>query len=179
MISSFPGGMSSAAPEADDAFAHSLATLTPSLRHYVCGQLGAVDGVDDVVQESCLRALRYRGSVGGNDLRALLYRIAANVMADRHRRTESHRCADHCPLDVVELPTADGQPEQVQIGRQNLALILVAIRGLPPRCRDAFLLHRFEGLSYRDIAQRFGTSPRTVENQIAHALAACRRALGD
>ncbi|WP_370450264.1 sigma factor-like helix-turn-helix DNA-binding protein, partial [Caulobacter sp. 602-1] len=30
------------------------------------------------------------------------------------------------------------------------------MRELPPRCRDAFLLHRFEDLSYRQIADRLG-----------------------
>src|SRR5580765_7677036 len=130
--------------------------LTPSLRHHLRGQLDPTDAVDDVVQESCLRALRYRGTVTDNELRALLYRIAANVVADRYRRAESHRAADHCSLETSELPTSEGQPEQVHIGRQNLSLIMAAVRALPPRCREAFLLHRFENLSYREIAERFG-----------------------
>lgn len=178
----FSTELNPAAPVAlatDDAFGRSLAGTIPGLRQHLRGQLSAADAVDDVVQESCLRALRYRGSIAGEDLRAMLYRIAANVITDRHRRAESHRAHDHCALDEAELPPAGAGPEQVEMGRENLALIMDAIGHLPPRCREVFVLHRFEGLSYREIGQRLGTSPRTVENQVAHALAACMNVIGD
>jgi RNA polymerase sigma factor (sigma-70 family) len=177
-------GTRSLAPEAlpqDDVFAKTLSAITPSLRQHLLKQLGTSDAADDVIQESCLRILRYRDRVEESELRALLFRIAANVIADRHRRAQTHHVTEHDPLEVAEthLPADNSQPEHVQIGRQDLALIIAAIRNLPPRCRQAFVLHRFDGLSYREIADGFGTSPRTVENQIAHALATCRRALGE
>lgn len=161
------------------AFAQILRGLAPGLQRHLNAQIGSGDAVDDIVQETFLRMLRYRDVTDSNELRALLYRVAANVVIDRHRQAQSHRADDHCALDTPNLPAAELQPERVHAGRQNLALIKAAIRDLPPRCREAFLLHRFEGLSYREIALRFGTSVRTVENQIAHALAACRRAVGE
>ncbi len=39
-----------------------------------------------------------------------------------------------------------------------------------PRTREAFLLHRFDGMSYAEIAQRFNISTRAVTNHIAKAL---------
>ena len=95
--------------KANDAFARALAALTPSLRVHLRGQLGTADAVDDVVQESCLRMLRYRDTVSGDDLRSLLYRVAANVVADRFRRAQSQHAPDHYPLDSVELPANERQ----------------------------------------------------------------------
>jgi RNA polymerase sigma-70 factor (ECF subfamily) len=44
------------------------------------------------------------------------------------------------------------------------------IRALPPRTRDAFLLHRFEDQTYGQIAKRLGVSVSMVEKHIAEAL---------
>ena len=41
---------------------------------------------------------------------------------------------------------------------------------LDPRTREVFLLHRSEGLSYGEIAERLGISPEAVERHIADAL---------
>eukprot|EP01032_Pedospumella_encystans_P004658 gene4658-5533_t len=47
------------------------------------------------------------------------------------------------------------------------------IDGLPPRCREAFVLYKFDGLSYAEVAERMGISVRTVEMQLRIAMAAC------
>ncbi|ATH98836.1 sigma factor-like helix-turn-helix DNA-binding protein [Alcaligenes faecalis] len=54
------------------------------------------------------------------------------------------------------------------------ARMLAMIEALPRRRRDAFVLHRFEGLNYKEIATRMGTSPRVVEHYIRMAMLACR-----
>jgi RNA polymerase sigma-70 factor (ECF subfamily) len=46
----------------------------------------------------------------------------------------------------------------------------IAIRRLPPRCREIYLLHRRHGLSYSEVAATLGLAPKTIENQMARAL---------
>ncbi|HTS00565.1 MAG TPA: sigma-70 family RNA polymerase sigma factor, partial [Bacteroidota bacterium] len=53
-----------------------------------------------------------------------------------------------------------------------------AVNELPGRCRSVFLLSRIEGKSNAEIAGLLGTSIRTVEHQVSHALRVLRRALG-
>jgi RNA polymerase sigma-70 factor (ECF subfamily) len=54
-----------------------------------------------------------------------------------------------------------------------------AIRLLPEKCREAFLLSRVENLSYKSIALKMGTSVNTVEKQIGKALRILRVHIGN
>lgn len=54
-----------------------------------------------------------------------------------------------------------------------------AIASLPETYRDAFLMHRFEGKSYKEIAEIFNMSPKTIDYRIQQALKLLRKELGD
>lgn len=51
------------------------------------------------------------------------------------------------------------------------------IEGLPERCRIIFLLSRWDGLSYKEIANELGISIKTVENQVSKALKRIRNTI--
>jgi len=52
-----------------------------------------------------------------------------------------------------------------------------SLEKLTPRCREIFLLNRFEGIKNQEIAEKLGISKRTVELQISNALKILRREL--
>jgi RNA polymerase sigma-70 factor, ECF subfamily len=52
-----------------------------------------------------------------------------------------------------------------------------AVKQLPEQCRTIFQMSRFEGLKYKDIAERLGISVKTVENQMGKALKVLRTKL--
>lgn len=54
-----------------------------------------------------------------------------------------------------------------------------AMQELPERCRTVFQLSRFEGLKYREIADKLDISIKTVENQMGKALRIMRNKLSD
>jgi RNA polymerase sigma-70 factor (ECF subfamily) len=54
-----------------------------------------------------------------------------------------------------------------------------AIQNLPEKCREVFILCRFEELKYAEIAQRLDISVKTVEMQISIALKKLRKELAD
>ncbi len=71
-------------------------------------------------------------------------------------------------------------------GHNNLAetnelqmKIRMAIDKLPPERRRVFIMHRFEELKYKEIADKLNISIKTVENQIGKALAFLRNELKD
>ena len=160
-------------------FSDWLRQLEPILRGYVVRRAELPpDALADVVQETFLRLLRYRDVDDAEELRWIMLRVASSVLVDRHRRARGTQL----PLDedhAAHGMDAEPGPERVAQCAETWGVIRQAISELPPQCRRVFLLHRFRGMKYREIADRFGVSTRTVENQVALALARCRAALGD
>ncbi len=61
---------------------------------------------------------------------------------------------------------------------ENLDKIIArAINSLPGRCREIFLLSRYEGLKYKEISGRLNLSINTIETQMSIALRKLRREL--
>ena len=53
--------------------------------------------------------------------------------------------------------------------RERLKVVGAALDRLPQRTRASFLMHRIDGLKYREIAERLGVSQSAVEKHIARA----------
>lgn len=54
-----------------------------------------------------------------------------------------------------------------------------ALDDLPDKCREIFLMNRFDGLKYREIAEKLNISIKTVETQMSRALKSLRERLSD
>src|SRR2546428_834584 len=81
---------------------------------------------------------------------------------------------DDSDLAGSSVPAADQTIETADL----VARLEQALDQLPERRRQVFLLRWKEGKSYHEIARLLGVSPKTVENQMTHALRALRRLLG-
>ncbi|WP_312218212.1 sigma-70 family RNA polymerase sigma factor [Brevundimonas sp.] len=68
------------------------------------------------------------------------------------------------------------QPDEEDRKRRALAR---AIRRLPRRCRDVFVLHRFAGMALEQIAEHLGIEKRAVETRLAEALVRLTRAVDE
>lgn len=54
-----------------------------------------------------------------------------------------------------------------------------ALDDLPEKCREIFMMNRFDNLKYREIAEKLNISVKTVETQMSRALKALRATLSD
>jgi RNA polymerase sigma-70 factor (ECF subfamily) len=125
---------------------------------------------EDVAQDACVRALRVAQPEAVRQPAHYLMRIIGNLFIDL-KRGRQREAALFQPLTNVEPKPGNAiDPERILAGKQELGTVLAAIDALPPRCREAFTLHRFHGLSYAAIARRMGVSTGTVEKQIAEAM---------
>lgn len=137
---------------------------------------GAVDA-DDVAQDACMRALDVQEPRSVRDPIRYLFRIARNLVIDRRRKRVREAVLSES-LAVIECGSStQADPERILAGKQDLKRVLAAIESLPPRCRQAFTLHRFGGLSYAAIARQMGVSTSMVEKHIAEAMVRVTRAL--
>jgi RNA polymerase sigma factor (sigma-70 family) len=151
-----------------------LTTWMASNLRWLKGQLRrrgrTTEEAEDLIQEAWLRVFEYceRGQV--REPERVLVRTVSNLMRneDRHRRRHPY-----VGQAVEELSLADAAPlpEEVLASRQRLTHVLNALATVDTRTREAFLLHRTDGLSYPQIAKQLGVSVSTVEKRIAWAMA--------
>ena len=62
-------------------------------------------------------------------------------------------------------------------GRELERIINETLKELPERCRQIFLMNRFEGMKYHEIANRLSISVKTVEANMSKALKVFRKKL--
>jgi RNA polymerase sigma-70 factor (ECF subfamily) len=126
--------------------------------------------VDDLVQEVFLRLARQDGTETIDNPQAYVFQVAANILRDRGRRRLTHSADEHQSFED-ELHGADAlSPERVLAARQSVARLKVALLKLPLRTQQVFVLHRFEGLRYGEIANRLGVSLSAVEKHMMKAM---------
>lgn len=148
------------------------------LLNFLTRQVKDRDTAADLAQESYLRVLGAQAS-GQTvlNVRALLFHTARNLIIDRHRRAV-HRQHDKLDdLHETELPVAPAhlQPEEALASMQAVRAYVRTIEALPPRCREAFVLHIFDGWSQVQIAAQMGVSVSMVEKHVVRGMLACRQ----
>jgi RNA polymerase sigma-70 factor (ECF subfamily) len=129
--------------------------------------------VDDLIQEGFLRLCLYQQErkVPVRDPVAFLVDVVEKAHIDRLRRaTITRRIFSDQPLEEVDCADTGSLPEQDVEACQLIARIEKSLASANPRTREAFLLHRFDGMSYLEIAERFSISTRAVTKHIAKAL---------
>ena len=128
---------------------------------------------EDVVQEVLLGVWRHRERFDFDDPTPYLVRAVRNrVLSCRRRQGTEWRWLRLHPHQTSEAPPAI-RLEHDELLRDFYA----AMRALPERRREIFVLHRVNGLSYAQIASVLGISVKTVENQMGRALDRLRKAL--
>ena len=126
------------------------------------------DDAEDLLHSAFVRLAEYRERASVVNPAAFLVRTAANLAVDERRR----RARRETVTDVAELlEIADEQPLQSEVlaARERLQRVMAGLESLGPRTREIFLMHRIEGLKYREIADRLGVTVSAVEKHIAKA----------
>ena len=139
----------------------------PALRRYFEKRAGAADA-DDLVQEVFLAMHTRTAADSVENVKGYLFRVAANVLSRRiGQRRPSHTLygAFGRISDADEITS-----ERIVMGREALERVVAALEGLPARTAQAFLLHRFEELTYPVIAERMGISVKAVEALMTRAM---------
>ncbi|MBD8873946.1 sigma-70 family RNA polymerase sigma factor [Rhodanobacter sp. DHB23] len=140
-------------------------------------RLGSLADAQELAQESFLRmlALERLGQQQADSPRAFLFRIAANLAVDRLRM---RKLRDVPPIEEVPEPMPELHlapvPERHAMASEQWRELQVALRELPAKTSQAFVLHVLEGRDFDAIAQTMNLSARMVRYHVTRALAHCR-----
>lgn len=148
----------------------------PLIRRFLVARLRSESDADDLVQETFMRYRKVLENEDVENSRALLFKIARNLSVDHIRRQSRASTREKAwagqrtgtvPGDLVDIaPDA----ESALASRQQLERVVAIVEGLSPKVRQAFTLHKFEGLPHKAVAERMGISKGTVEKHMIKAL---------
>jgi RNA polymerase sigma factor (sigma-70 family) len=126
---------------------------------------------EDLVQEAFVRMQVYcqQGGVV-REPEAFLARTVLNLAVDARRR-DRRDLYEKQSVEDMYLVDLSPSPDEVFAAEQRLLRIRRSLAVLSERTQQAFFLHRLEGFSYAEIAQRLGVSVSAVEKHIANAVA--------
>ena len=131
---------------------------------------------EDIVQTVFLKLWEYREKMEiETSLKSFLLKSVRNACLDelRHKQViREHESYSEIFGSIYNLDT-----EHYILYSDLHAQLNDALGKLPNVCKDAFEMNRFEGLKYKEIAQRLEVSERTVEVRIGKAIGLLRQHL--
>jgi len=128
---------------------------------------------EDLVQETCVRAIQAMGSLRDNsNVKSWLFTILRNIWLNqlRHRRSVPETIElnpeESSPGFYAE---AEKDPHALYVSKIESEQVRMAMEQLPIEFREVILLREFQDLSYQEIASFLGCPPGTVMSRLARA----------
>jgi RNA polymerase sigma-70 factor (ECF subfamily) len=146
-----------------------------SLLRFLRARLHSQDEAKEVAQEAYVQMLGLDNPAAVNYMQGYLFRTAANIATNRLKSGAARRRIDQ--IVFFDIPHDSRTPQHTLDMRQQLANVSEALERLPPLCRRAFILVRYEGMSVDDAAAEMGLHPRKVRRFVQRAFLSCQRAL--
>jgi RNA polymerase sigma factor (sigma-70 family) len=125
--------------------------------------------VDEVVQEAYARLWTADADQIIN-ARAYLFVTARHIVSEQVRRSRIVSIELMADLETLNIVDNEVNAHRRLSGQQELARLRQILSKLPPKCRLAFQLKKFDGLSQREIAGQMNIAESTVEKHLAKAL---------
>lgn len=143
------------------------------LKRFLSRLLSNPHDVDDIVQETFIRAhLAERNSIIEQP-KSYLFKIARNAALNQLRqemRKPTDFIEDYHPSAVM---LQDGSLEDEVMAQQKFEILCGAIATLPPKCRKVYLMRKVYAMSYKEIAESLGISVKTVSMHIEKGYSRC------
>jgi RNA polymerase sigma-70 factor (ECF subfamily) len=143
---------------------------------------------EELAQEVFLRVYRARQSYRAEArFSTWLYRIATNLAVNHARDTKYERAARNVYLDAPDEQTgmitdvADDEPsvEQRLLREERMKAIRTHVMALPERQRMAVLMHKYQGMDYREIGEVLKLSDSATKSLLFRAYQTLRGKLKD
>jgi RNA polymerase sigma-70 factor, ECF subfamily len=154
----------------DDAIAALVDQYASALYRVAYSVLRDAADAEDAVQETFLRVLRHRDTLGEvRDHRVWLIRIVWNIVLDRKRRAKTRPETDDVAELARVLPSTGLSAEEAAAAAQHHAHVLACVEKLPVKERQVLMLSAFDELTSVEIASVLDITESSVRSRLFRA----------
>ncbi|ACU04194.1 RNA polymerase sigma factor [Pedobacter heparinus] len=147
------------------------------LQNHAIRKLTDMDDVEDILQELFIDLWDKRAAIYlTTGLVNYLYTAMRNRIFNHFYKKQ--REGNYLNSLVAVIERGEYVTDLALREKEYTEIIKAEIDALPERMREVFLLHRNEGLTYKEIAEQLGTSELTVATQVKKSLKTLRLRLG-
>lgn len=142
--------------------------LLSKLRRLLASRGQHSDAIDDLMQEAFLRLQVYCRDRPVHNTEAFMVRTVLNLAAEQGRRSGSSPVTlNDAAVEMVIDPSPP--PDEMYVRQKKMQCMKAGLQRLNARPREVLLMHRIDGLSHVQIAERLGISVSMVEKHVARA----------
>ncbi len=125
---------------------------------------------EDVVQDVFMHLWKNNKQLALNTtMQAFLFSSVKNKVYENGRTRKAYQQAiDRYHNQKKDYLSVKSENDEAYY--MNMERLSSLLRHLPPKCRNVFALHKFNGLTYAEIAEKEGISIKTVENHLSKAV---------
>jgi RNA polymerase sigma-70 factor, ECF subfamily len=162
------------------AFARLFARVAPKVHAFFMRSFRDETVADELMQTTFLRVHRARESYKPDlPFRPWLFTIAAHIRRDEWRRR--YRVPENSgeeALFAADQAAAVSRARDQEAAKDRFSEVLAAMDALPEMHRTILQLHRYEGMTYGEIAAVLGSTPGAIRQHAFRAYANLRQKLG-
>ena len=145
---------------------------SPWLLGWLNKKLSCPHHAADLTHDTFVRLLKNEEQVTSiRDPRSFLTKVAKGLLIDRWRRSEIERTYMQALARLPEVVAVSSEDREEAL--ETLVQISKVLDSLPKKTKEAFLLSRFDGLTYSQIAVKLNISVSSVRKYIFKATTRC------
>jgi RNA polymerase sigma-70 factor (ECF subfamily) len=146
----------------------------PRVYSFLYRLTGSSEEAEDLLQETFLKIYRHRRNYKPvSRLQSWIYTVARNSWYDAARKNMTRRRLEE---ERIPSPSADSGKKGLEL-KDRKQMVKEAVDSLPPQQKECLVLHRFQNLSYAEIAEICHTTAQAVKQRVFRAHTTLRKRL--
>lgn len=164
-------GAAMTASEVQAWFVREVLPLEAALMQFLRRSRRNASDADDLRHDVYVRVCEALLKEIPTSTKPFVFSIARNLVIDRARHDQIVPIEAVADLEDLSVATDVPGPDRSVAAREELRTLQSALDRLPPRCREAVVMRKIDGLSRKEIAARMGIAEITVRRHISDGMA--------